>query len=96
MGRLKRCVPERIFGTPGPQKESSKKHNVPAFIHPCHFNQTYVVYLAYKDRDVLYYSKDILCSGMVNLGPRDPRKFVRGHIVSGRLVIPPYNLASIR
>jgi len=37
----------------------------------------------------MYQSRDIISQGTINLGTRGPRTFGRGHIVSGRLVIPP-------
>ena len=37
----------------------------------------------------MYQIRDIVSQGMINLGTRGPRKFVQGHIVSGRPVTPP-------
>ena len=36
-----------------------------------------------------YHSSNIVYSGTICLGTRVPRKFVRGHIVSGRPITPP-------
>jgi len=40
-GRPKTMYPPYEFaGTPGPLDESSRKHNVPAVMHTCHFALT--------------------------------------------------------
>ena len=37
----------------------------------------------------MYKSRDIVFPGQVILGTKGPRKFLRGHIVSGRSTTPP-------
>ena len=45
------------------------------------------IYVMYNDRDVSMQGHCV--SGTINLGTSRPRKFVRGHIVSGRPITPP-------
>ena len=43
----------------------------------------------------MYHTRNIVGHGTINLGTRDPRTFVQGHIVSGRAVTPPLVLPGV-
>jgi len=79
--------PYECSGTPVPPTIRPLWHNVPVLIHPCHFYHIYVLYHAYNDRDVSIQGHCV--SGTIDLGDQGSQTFVRGHIVSGRLVTPP-------
>jgi hypothetical protein len=44
--------PYELSGTPGPLYEFSRKHNVPALIHPCNFAPTKTYRLMHNDKEV--------------------------------------------
>jgi len=48
----------------------------------------------YNDSDVSM--QEHVSPGTINLGTRGPRKFVQGHIVSGRPITPPKNACQIK
>jgi len=79
--------PYKCSGTTDPLDESSRKHNVPALIHPCHFAPTYTYCIMHNNRDVS--CRDIVSPATINLGIRGPRKSVQGYVVSRRPVTPP-------
>jgi len=79
--------PYECSRNPGPLDELSRKHNIPALIHPCQFAPTKTYCIKHNDRDVSI--QDIVPPGTIHLGTKGLRAFVRGHIVSGRPDNPP-------
>jgi len=81
-------------GRPSPKINRPGTHNVPGMIHHCHYmHDTKQI----CDARCLWCIKaGTLCFflGRFILGSRDPRKFVRGHIVSGCPINPPSVVSS--
>jgi len=85
----KRCVPERMFWIPlvptliVPCDPLSLDWYIPVI--KCMIHHIYVIKMT-----GMYRSKDIGSQGTINVGTRGSRTFVRGHIVQGYPVTPPF------
>jgi len=80
--------PCKFFKDPWfPKLIVSRKCNVPGFIHPCH----YALYNRYMwcIMTGTFQCRDIGFLGLFVFGTRGLRKYVWGHIVSGRPITPP-------
>jgi len=76
-------------GTLGPQKSFGSTMSllwyIPAATH-------YTIRIGWCITAGMYQSRDIVYLGRFILGTKGPRKFARGHIVTGRPITPPGNL----
>jgi len=75
-----------ISGTPGPQKNRPRNTMSLHWYIPV-ILRSYMHCIMHIMTEI-YHSRSLVCSGTVHLGTRFPRKFVRGHIVSGRPITP--------
>jgi len=86
--------PYECSGTPGPQIIRPVWHNFPGLIHLCRFDHIYSMYCIMQIMTGMYQSRDTVFLGRLIWGTRGPRTFVRGNIVSGRPVPPPFSCLS--
>ena len=73
---LKRCVPYKFSGIPGPLDEWSRKHNVPAFIIPCHYALYNTFWLVQNGRDVSMQGHCVF--GTINQGDQGSQNILTG------------------